>query len=81
MVKGLKKMQQISLTDNKLESDALKSMKVEDLIEVGRARDEHKTAEMILEKSGRKEAKKSYNSNKDKKKQNVKEAIRKVKDR
>lgn len=81
MVQGLKKMQQVSLSDNKFESDALKSMKVDDLIEIGKARDEHKTAEMILEKSGRKEAKKQPNTNKDKKKQNVKEAIRRAKDR
>ena len=81
MVKGLKKMQQVSLSDSDFEIDTLKSMKVDDLIDIGRTRDKNKTAKLILEKSGRKEATNKSKTNEEKKKQNVKEAIRKSKDR
>ncbi len=81
MVKGLKKMQQASLSEPKFETDALKFIKADDLIEIGKTQDDQKTAELILEKSGRKEAKKQNIQTKDKKKQRVKDAVRQVKAR
>ena len=48
-------------------------MNAEDLVKIGKSRDEKETAEMILEKSGRREAKKD--NKKTENKQKIKQAL------
>ena len=56
-------------------------MKAEELVKIGKSQDDKKTAEMILEKSGRKEPKKAANKAKEKDNQKVKAAIKQTKER
>ena len=81
MVKGLKKMKQAVSVSEQMQVNMLESMKAEELVRIGKSNDDRKTAEMILEKSGRKEAKNSSKSAKEKNNQKVKNAIKHVKDR
>ena len=52
---GIKK---VSSFDNKKFENNLNSLSAEEVIKIGREKEDRKTAELILEKSGRKEAKK-----------------------
>lgn len=78
MVKGLKKIRQAALAETEKKDLVLNDMETEDLIKLGKSNDDKKTAELILEKSGRKgkpEAKKTNQKDK----QRIKESLQKVK--
>ncbi len=81
MVKGLKKMQQASIVSGQTLTDLKESVKSDDLVKIGKNNDDKKTAELILEKSGRKESKKQTKEAQEKEKQKVKTAIKQVKAR
>ncbi len=79
MVKGLKKVQQATLVSGQTMTDLKETVKTDDLVKIGKSNDDKKTAELILEKSGRKEAKNKEKVSKEK--QRVKTAIRQAKAR
>lgn len=79
MVKGLRKMKQAAASSEQVQVNLLESMKADELVKIGKANDDKKTAEMILEKSGRKEAKKQPSKTKDQ--QKIKSAIKQAKTR
>ncbi len=76
MVKGLKKFKQAALTEDIIEASSINHLKAEDLVKISKTKDSKETAEMILEKSGRKEIKKQPSVNKNKKKQQTKDSLR-----
>ena len=73
LAKGLRKMQQAAQTSAALKKKPTESMKSDDLIEIGKSRDDKETAEMILEKSGRREAKSAMKKAENRKK--IKQAL------
>ena len=73
LANGLRKMQQAAQASAGLKDSAVESMNAEDLIKIGKIRDEKETAEMILEKSGRREAKKEQKKIENRKK--IKQAL------
>lgn len=81
MVKGLRKMRMAAMRSEEIKASTIESMKAEELVEIGRSNDEKKTAKMILEKSGRKEAKKADKTQKEKEQQKIKSAIKQTKSR
>ena len=81
MVKGLQKMKRAAAVSEQIEVNLAESMKAEELVKIGKSQDDKKTAEMILEKSGRKEPKKAANKAKEKDNQKVKAAIKQTKER
>lgn len=81
MVKGLQKMKQAAAASEQVQLNMLENMKAEELVKIGKSQDDKKTAEMILEKSGRKENKKMSKTDKEKNNQKVKTAIKQAKGR
>lgn len=81
MVKGLQKMKQAAAVSEQIEVGLAESMKADELVKIGKSQDDKKTAEMILEKSGRKEPKKASKQVKEKDNQKVKNAIKQTKER
>lgn len=81
MVKGLRKIKQASLTDELSKIDIIDNMDANDLVKIGKSADDQKTAEIILEKSGRKEKKKKTKKEYNNEVQKVKSAIKQVKTR
>lgn len=81
MVKGLRKMRIATMSSENIRASTIENMKAEELIEIGRSNDEKKTAKMILEKSGRKEAKKADETQREKEQQKIKSAIKRAKSR
>ena len=81
MVKGLRKMRQAAAASEEIQVNMLENMKAEELVKVGKNQDDKKTAEIILEKSGRKESKDQSRKDKEKKQQKIKTAIRQTKTR
>ena len=80
MVKGLKKVHKTAAVTKQTQNVFLDDMKVADLIEIGKKRDVQKTAEIILEKSGRKDAKTPEKKKKrEKEKQQIKTALKETK--
>ena len=80
MVKGLKKVHKTAAVTKQTQNVFLDDMKAADLIEIGKKRDVQKTAEIILEKSGRKDAKTLEKKKKrEKEKQQIKTALKETK--
>ncbi len=78
MIKGLKRIKKMNLTDEEKKNLIFDTMDAEDLIKIGKTADDKKTAELILEKSGRKEKKNPIKKDA-RDKQKLKETVRKVK--
>lgn len=81
MVKGLQKMKRAAAVSEQIEVSLDESIKAEELVKIGKSKNDKETAEMILEKSGRKEPKKAANKAKEKDNQKVKAAIKQTKER
>lgn len=81
MVKGLQKLKRAAAVSEQIEVNLAESIKAEELVKIGKSQDDKKTAEMILEKSGRKEPKKTSHKTKEKENQKVKTAIKQTKER
>lgn len=81
MVKGLKKMKQAAAVSEQIDTTVTETLKAQDLIKIGKSQDVKKTAEMILEKSGRKESKKQSKKTKESENQKIKSAIKQTKSR
>ena len=79
MVKGLRKIRQASLLSEKKQEHVLKNTSMEELLRLGRSNDEQKNAEIILEKSGRKDRKKTSKKEKEQQQKKIQNAIKKVK--
>jgi len=78
MVKGLRKVKMAAVQSDEVKVNIFETMKTEDLIKIGKAQDDKKTAKMILEKSGRKESSVKNETAKEKarQQQKIKEAIK-----
>lgn len=76
MVKGLRKIKQAALVNETSQLDIVNDMKADDLVKIGKSNDDKKTAELILEKSGRKEKKKTNKKSFNKDRQKIKSAIK-----
>lgn len=85
MVKGLNKMKDAKILSKENNLEALsENMKAQDFIEIGKEKSTAKTAKMILEKSGRKEAKEQTDAEKKEKKEKIKKieaSLKKIKTR
>lgn len=80
MVKGLKKMNQAAAVIDKNQANFLDDIRAEDVIKIGRSADEQKTANLILEKSGRKDSKQADDKKERRKEQQrIKNVIKDVK--
>lgn len=79
MIKGLNKLQKAATVVEQPKENLLDDLKTEELIRIGKNRDEQKTAEIILEKSGRKEARNNDKQDKKKEQQKVKTALQQAK--
>ncbi|MCQ2741397.1 MAG: hypothetical protein MJ210_04705, partial [Alphaproteobacteria bacterium] len=73
LARGMRRMQQAALVSEDARS-GLKNMDAEDLVDIGKSKDEKKVAEKILVKSGRKESKSFEDKNASKKK--IRTAVR-----
>ena len=78
MVKGLRKVHQASLLSDKKQEHVLKNTSMEDLVKLGRSNDDKKNAEIILEKSGRKERKKLSKKEKKLQQKKLQNTIKKI---
>ena len=67
-----------AVQSDEVKVNIFETMKTEDLIKIGKAQDDKKTAKMILEKSGRKESSVKNKTAKEKarQQQKIKEAIK-----
>ena len=67
-----------AVQSDEVKVNIFETMKTEDLIKIGKAQDDKKTAKMILEKSGRKESSVKNETAKEKarQQQKIKEAIK-----
>ena len=81
MVKGLRKIRQASLLSEKDQQHILENTSMEDLVKLGRNNNEQKNAEIILEKSGRKDRKKTSKKDKELQQKKIQNAIKKAKTR
>ena len=79
MIKGLNKLQKAATVVEQPKENLLNDLKTEELIRIGKNRDEQKTAEIILEKSGRKKARNTDKQDKKKEQQKVKTALQQAK--
>ena len=79
MVKGLKKVQQAAIVAEQAELNLIENVKAEDLVKIGKSQNDKKTAEMILEKSGRKETKNQSKKTQEKNNQKVRAAVKQAK--